>query len=86
MWRASKEKDAETHPRRQIMVNGDKVYKMFFKSTDYLAFKEKMLKEDSSFADPGRTTSLATRCGCLGGSLYVVGTTHHVHHIHDPYV
>lgn len=69
MWRASKAKGAEAHPRRQIMVNGDDVYKMFLKSPDYLAFKKKMLAQDSSFADPGRTTFLETRCGCLGGWL-----------------
>eukprot|EP00904_Undaria_pinnatifida_P011637 jgi/Undpi1/7603/HiC_scaffold_23.g10076.m1 len=67
MWRASKAKGAEAHPRRQIMVNGDDVHKMFLKSPDYLAFKKKMLAQDSSFVDPGRTTFLETRCGCLGG-------------------
>ena len=51
------------------MVNGDDVYKMFLKSPDYLAFKKKMLAQDSSFADPSRTTFLETRCGCLGGWL-----------------
>ena len=53
------------------------IYKMFLKSTDYLAFKNKMLKEDISFTDHGRTNILAMLCGCLGGSPYVMGTTHH---------
>ena len=69
MWRASKAKDAETHPRRQLFVNGDDVYKMFLGWTEYLAFKE-VLKEDSSFADPAKSTFLKTRCPCLGGSPY----------------
>ena len=68
MWRASKAKDAETHPRRQIIVNRDDVYKMFLTSPDYMAFKDRMLKEDSSYSDPGRTTFLETRCGYLCGS------------------
>lgn len=54
------------------MVNGDDVYRMFLKSPDYMAFKDRMLREDSSYSDPGRTTFLETRCGWLRGSPVVM--------------
>lgn len=66
MWRESKKADAPYHPRRQLMVKGDDVYNMFLRWPEYLALKDELLREDSSFTDPGRTTFLSTRCGCLG--------------------
>lgn len=67
MFKEIRRKAAPSHPRRQLMHKGDNVWRMFLKDRRYLALKAKLLKEDSSFTDPGRTTFLATRCGCLGG-------------------
>lgn len=66
MWRKSKKKHAPSHPRRQLMVKGDDVYNMFLKWPEYLKLKEELMREDSRFTDPCRTTFLSTRCGCLG--------------------
>lgn len=66
MYKESRRKGSPSHPRRQLLHKGDKVWRMFLRSRRYLALKAKLLKEDSSFTDPGRTTFLATRCGCLG--------------------
>lgn len=68
MWRPSKKAGEEYHSRRQIMVSGDKAFKLFLRWPQYLALKEELLRENSAFRDPGRTTFLSTRCGCLGGS------------------
>lgn len=70
MFKESRKKDAPSHPRRQLMHKGDKVWRMFLKDRRYLALKAKLLKEDGSFTDPGRTTFLATRCSCLGGCFF----------------
>lgn len=67
MYKENRRKDSPSHPRRQLMHKGDKVWRMLLKSRRYLALKAKLREEDSSFTDPGRTTFLATRCGCLGG-------------------
>ncbi|CAM9212837.1 unnamed protein product [Ectocarpus sp. 12 AP-2014] len=65
MWRPSKMAGEEYHPRRQLMVVGDKVFRMFLAWPQYVALKKELLEEDPSFKDPGRTTFLSTRCGCL---------------------
>lgn len=67
MWRPSKKAGEEYHPRRQLMVAGDQVWRKFLKWPEYLGLKAELLREDSSFTDPGRTLFLSTRCGCLGG-------------------
>ncbi|CAB1110060.1 unnamed protein product [Ectocarpus sp. CCAP 1310/34] len=67
MWRPSKKAGEEYHSRRQLMVAGDQVWRKFLKWPEYLGLKAELLREDSSFADPGRTLFLSTRCGCLGG-------------------
>ncbi|CAM9677252.1 unnamed protein product [Pylaiella littoralis] len=63
----SKAAGEEYHPRRQLMVSGDKAYRMFLEWAPYVALKAELLEEDETFTDPGRTTFLSTRCGCLGG-------------------
>ncbi|CAB1107057.1 unnamed protein product [Ectocarpus sp. CCAP 1310/34] len=65
MWRPSKKAGEEYHPRRQLMVAGDQVWHKFLKWPEYLGLKAELLREDSSFTDPGRTLFLSTRCGCL---------------------
>lgn len=67
MWRPSKKAGEEYHPRRQLMVAGEKVWGMFLKWPEYLGLKRELRKDDIDFSDPGRTTLLSTRCGCLGG-------------------
>lgn len=67
MWRPSKAAGEEYHPRRQLMVSGDKAHRMFLEWAPYVALKAELLEEDETFTDPGRTTFLSTRCGCLGG-------------------
>lgn len=69
MWRASKKQDEPYHPRRELMLSGDKVFRKFLEWPEYKALKAELLREDSNFTDPGRTTFLSTRCGCLGTSL-----------------
>ncbi|CAB1099730.1 unnamed protein product [Ectocarpus sp. CCAP 1310/34] len=68
MWRPSKKAGEEYHPRRQLMVAGDQVWRKFLKWPEYLGLKAELLREDSSFADPGRTLFLSTRCGCFSGT------------------
>ncbi|CAN0402065.1 unnamed protein product [Pylaiella littoralis] len=65
MWRPSKKAGEVFHPRRQLMVPGDKVHSMFLVWRPYLALKAELLLEDDSLTDPGRSTFLSTRCGCL---------------------
>ncbi|CAN0331182.1 unnamed protein product [Pylaiella littoralis] len=65
MWRPSKKAGEEYHPRRQLMVHGDKVHRMFLEWPPYVALKAELMKEDATFKDPGRSTFLTTRCGCL---------------------
>ncbi|CAN0247746.1 unnamed protein product [Pylaiella littoralis] len=65
MWRPSKKAGEEYRPRRQLMVPGDKVRAMFLAWQPYVALKAELLATDSTFTDPGRTTFLSTRRGCL---------------------
>lgn len=68
MYRPSKKAGEEYHPRRQLMVTGDKAFSLFLKWPQYLTLREELLQENGAFKDPGRTTFLSTRCGCFGGS------------------
>lgn len=70
MWRPSKKTGVAYHSKRELMVSGDKAFAMFLQWPQYLALRADLLKEDSTFQDPGRTTFLNTRCGCLGESIY----------------
>ncbi|CAB1115472.1 unnamed protein product [Ectocarpus sp. CCAP 1310/34] len=49
------------------MIAGDQVWRKFLKWPEYLGLQAELLREDSSFTDPGRTVFLSTQCGCLGG-------------------
>lgn len=71
MYRASKARDAPSHPRRQINIQGagDEVYKRFLLWAEYLAFKA---EQGEGFTDPGRTLFLSTRCPCLMGNDLIV--------------
>lgn len=70
MWRPSKQTGEAYHSKRQLMVSGDEVFHKFLQWPQYLALRADLLQEDSTFQDPGRTTFLSTRCGCLGESIY----------------
>ncbi|CAN0350989.1 unnamed protein product [Pylaiella littoralis] len=65
MWRPSKQTGEAYHSKRQLMVSGDEVFHKFLRWPQYLALRADLLQEDSTFQDPGRTTFLSTRCGCL---------------------
>ncbi|CAB1110056.1 unnamed protein product [Ectocarpus sp. CCAP 1310/34] len=71
MYQESKKRDAPSHPRRQLMHKGARVWRMFLESRRYLALKGRLLEQGSSFTDPGRTTFLSTRCGCCSDDCMV---------------
>ena len=77
MWRASKKEGEAYHSRRELMVSCDKVYRKFLEWPEYQALKAELLAEGSTFKDPGRTTFLSTRCGCLGGSMRELNKCRH---------
>lgn len=59
-----------------VKGGGDEVHKRFLVWKPYLAYKKRMLEEDSEFKDPGRTTFLSTRCPCLGGCNCICSRGH----------
>lgn len=67
VWRPTKKAGEEHHPRRELMVTGDKVFRTFLEWAPYLALKAELLEEDSTFKGTRRKIFLSTRYGCLGG-------------------
>ena len=68
IFRESKSPDAETHPRRQLMVEGggETVFSKFLESPEFNNFKRIWKSEKGEdIKDPGRTLFLSTRCKCL---------------------
>lgn len=49
MYRPSKEAGEEYHPRRQLMVTGDKAFSLFLKWPQYLTLREELLQENGAF-------------------------------------